>query len=381
MALENYIPFLFILPLFLMLFGTLFIANKFVKIDITTVKYPEIDGLRGYLAFSVFLHHSYIWSHFLKSDSWEDPNSHLFNHFGQTSVVLFFIITAFLFMTKLIETKNHYFDWKKYIVSRFFRMFPLYLTSILVVFFIVGFYTNFTVKTSLFEVSKNALSWLFFTINGTTDINNFDKTFIINAGVTWTLPYEWMFYFLLPFIALFLKIKVSKKIMLFFGIGFLSFAVINQASIRHFLPFIGGIVVSLFIKRNNLKIDFTKNSFTFLAITLLIISVVFFESGRKPVPVLISSIVFLFIASGNSFFGLFSNTLSRKFGQITYSLYLIHGIILFVIFYGIIGLENAIKLTQIEYWTIITFSVFPIIVTSQITYLYIEKPFMNIFKK
>lgn len=381
MALENYIPFLFILPLFLMLFGTLFIANKFLKINITTVKYPEIDGLRGYLAFSVFLHHSYIWSQFIKSDSWEDPNSHLFNHFGQTSVVLFFIITAFLFMTKLIETKNHYFDWKKYIVSRFFRMFPLYLTSILVVFFIVGFYTNFTVKTSLFEVSKNALSWLFFTINGTTDINNFDKTFIINAGVTWTLPYEWMFYFLLPFIALFLKIKVSKKIMLFFGIGFLSFAIINQASIRHFLPFIGGIVVSLFIKRNNLKIDFTKNSFTFLAITLLIIGIIFFESGRKPVPVLISSIVFLFIASGNSFFGLFSNTLSRKFGQITYSLYLIHGIILFVIFYGIIGLENAKKLTQIEYWTIITFSVFPIIVTSQITYLYIEKPFMNIFKK
>lgn len=381
MALENFIPFLFILPLFLMLFGTLFIANKFVKIDITEVKYPEIDGLRGYLAFFVFLHHSYIWSHFLKSDSWEDPNSHLFNHFGQTSVVLFFIITAFLFITKLIETKNYYFDWKKYIVSRFFRMFPLYFTSILVVFFIVGFYTNFTVKTSLVEVSKSALSWLFFTINGTTDINNFDKTFIINAGVTWTLPYEWMFYFSLPFIALFLKIKVSKKVMLFFGIGFLSFAVINQASIRHFLPFIGGIVVSLFIKRNNLKIDFTKNSFTFLAITLLIIGVVFFESGRKPVPVLISSMVFLFIARGNSFFGLFSNTLSRKFGQITYSLYLIHGIILFVIFYGIIGLENAKKLTQIEYWTIITFSVFPIIVTSQITYLYIEKPFMNIFKK
>ena len=123
MALENFIPFLFILPLFLMLFGTLFIANKFVKIDITEVKYPEIDGLRGYLAFFVFLHHSYIWSHFLKSDSWEDPNSHLFNHFGQTSVVLFFIITAFLFITKLIETKNYYFDWKKYNVSRFFRIF------------------------------------------------------------------------------------------------------------------------------------------------------------------------------------------------------------------------------------------------------------------
>ena len=109
--------------------------------------------------------------------------------------------------------------------------------------------------------------------------------------------------------------------------------------------------------------------------------IVFFESGRKPIPVLISSILFLSIAKGNSFFGLFSNSLSRKFGQISYSLYLIHGIVLFLIFYGIIGIEYAKKLTQFQFWSIITLSIIPIVFISQITYLYIEKPFMNILKK
>lgn len=381
MALEITIPLLFIVPIFLVLFTTLIFINKLIKLEVVKVKYPEIDGLRGYLAFFVFLHHSYIWYYYLKSNSWEDPNSNLFNHFGQTSVVLFFIITAFLFMSKLFETKNYSFNWNKYILSRFLRMFPMYITSVLVVFIMVAFFTQFTIKATLLEMVNSILSWLLFSINGAMDLNNFNKTFLMNAGVTWTLPYEWMFYFLLPFIALILKIKVPYKTLLFFGIGFLLFAIINEASVRHFLPFLGGILVSLFIKKSTLKIDFTKNSFSVLCIVLLAFAVIFFPSGRKAIPVFLSSIVFLFIANGNSFFGLFSNTLSRKFGQITYSLYLIHGIILFLVFYGVIGFENSKKLTMIEFWSIITITIVPLITISQITYLYIEKPYMNILKK
>ncbi|CAM4120698.1 acyltransferase [Flavobacterium antarcticum] len=381
MSLETNLPFLFIIPLLLVLFATVFVTNKVIKLEISSVKYPEIDGVRGYLAFFVFLHHSYIWNYFLKTNIWQEPDSNLFNHFGQTSVVFFFIITAFLFVTKLMETRNKPFDWNRYIISRFYRMFPMYILSVLAVFLMVAIFTKFILQSSFLELIKNSGSWLFFSINGTKDINNFEDTFLMNAGVTWTLPYEWMFYFLLPFVALLFKIKVPTKILLLFGLGFLVFAVINQASIRHFLPFLGGGLVVYYIQRNKLAIDFTKSKFTLLAIILLIIAVVFFHSGRKPIPVLISSLLFLFIAKGNSFFGLFSNTLSRKFGQITYSLYLIHGIVLFIIFYGIIGLENAKNLTQMEYWSIIALSIVPIIIISQLTYLYVEKPFMNILKK
>ena len=363
------------------LVGTVFFINKIAPIALYPIKYPEIDGIRGYLAFFVFLHHSYIWNYFLKTDSWIEPSSNLFNHFGQTSVVIFFIITAFLFTNKLLESKNKDYNWNKYLVSRFLRMFPMYITSILIVFTIVAFYSHFSLKTNIFELLKNILSWIFFTINGPSDINNFKNTYLINAGVSWTLPYEWMFYFLLPFIALLFKIKVSKKTLLVFGLGFLVFAIINKASLKHFLPFIGGILVSIYTQKNNQNLDYKKSYISVLLVFLLILMIVFFESGRKPIPVLISSILFLSIAKGNSFFGLFSNSLSRKFGQISYSLYLIHGIVLFLIFNGIIGIEYAKKLTQFQFWSIITLSIIPIVFISQITYLYIEKPFMNILKK
>jgi peptidoglycan/LPS O-acetylase OafA/YrhL len=378
---DNLVPYFFIIPLLLVLYITIFVTNKIIKIELSTVKYPEIDGLRGYLAFFVFLHHSYIWFYFLKTGNWEDPKSNLFNHFGQTSVVFFFIITAFLFMAKLFEVKNSSFYWKKYMISRFYRMFPMYIFSVLAVFLIVGFYSNFTIKTTFIDLIKSISSWLFFSINGTSDINNFNNTFLINAGVTWTLPYEWMFYFLLIYLALPLKIKVSKKIIILFTLGFLIFAVINEASIRHFIPFIGGVLTAIYIKKTPLKINFKDKKYSYIGIILLILVVMLFESGRKPIPVFISTLVILFISNGNSFFGLFSNSLSRKFGQITYSLYLIHGIILFVVFYVLLGIENSKKLMPIEFWSIIAISIIPLIIISQITFLCIEKPFMNILKK
>lgn len=86
------------------------------------------------------------------------------------------------------------------------------------------------------------------------------------------------------------------------------------------------------------------------------------------------------IASGNSFFGLLSNTFSRKFGQITYSIYLLHGTLLFVVFYFFIGFEKAKNLTDFEFWSIITLSVFPLIFISQLTFKYIERPLMELAK-
>lgn len=63
----------------------------------------SIDGLRGYLAFFVFLHHSLVWYFYIKTGSWNVLDSHFYNHLGQTSVVFFFMITGFLFYAKLLN--------------------------------------------------------------------------------------------------------------------------------------------------------------------------------------------------------------------------------------------------------------------------------------
>lgn len=371
-----YLPILLIL-----LFFSVFVTNKIIKLEITPVKYPEIDGIRGYLAFFVFLHHSCIWYVFLKTDKWEEPKSNLFNHFGQTSVTLFFIITAFLFITKIIETKTPDFDWNKYIKSRFFRMFPMYFISIAILFLIVLLESNFEQKDSILAILRSTISWVFFTIDGSKDINGVENTYIIDAGVSWTLPYEWMFYFLLPILALFYKLKVDLKTIFIFTATFLLIAKIYKPSLVGFFPFIGGIISAICIHKYNYREQFQKNIFSIIGVILLTASITFTHSGDKPMPILIATFVFILIASGNSFFGILSSAFSRKLGQITYSIYLIHGIILFVVFRYIIGFEQAIKLTEIEHWSIIILCVFPVVFISQLTFKYIELPFINFKKK
>lgn len=364
---------------FLALYLSITITNRLIKLSVTPVKYPEIDGLRGYLAFFVFLHHSYIWSHYLKTNKWEEPESNLFNQFGQTSVTLFFIITAFLFINKLIDKKNIDFDWKKYITARVFRMFPMYFFSVCLVLFIVAIESNFQLKEPLIDVVKNSLSWIIFALNGSININSLENTFQINSGVSWSLPYEWMFYFLLPILVILLKVKVNYKVVVSFTVVFLIILYINQSSLKKFIPFLGGIFSALLIKNincNNLK----ETKFTFIGLILVFISVFYFNSGRAVIPIIISTFLFIMIASGNSFFGILSTDFSRKFGQTTYSIYLIHGIVLFIIFRYILGYEEASKLSELGYWGIIAVSVFPVIFLSQITYKLIELPLMNINK-
>lgn len=378
----NFNIYAFLLPILVVMILSVILVNKLVKTDLSEIRYPEIDGLRGYLAFFVFLHHSYIWQVFLKTKNWEDPKSNLFNQFGETTVVFFFIITAFLFTTKLFNNKTGVIDWSDYLKSRFFRLFPMYFLSVIVIFFLVAYLTQFTARVPFIENLKSTLSWLFFNVSKkNSNLNGLEDTFILNSGITWTLPYEWTFYFLLPLIALWFKIKVNLKAVFGFTAAAAIIMIINKSSLRHFMPFVGGIIVAVLINSRKFEGVLKQKKYTVLAIFLLSLSVYFFNGGRKPIQIVISSIVFLIIATGNNFFGILSSAFSRKFGQITYSLYLLHGILLFIIFYFIIGFERAKLLTDTEFWLIIMASIFPLILICQLTFKYIELPLMSLSKK
>lgn len=74
-------------------------------------RFVAIDGLRGFLAFFVFLHHGSIWYGQLHEQRWVAPASPLYRHLGDSSVALFFMITAFLFTTKVIDSDRRPIDW------------------------------------------------------------------------------------------------------------------------------------------------------------------------------------------------------------------------------------------------------------------------------
>src|SRR4051794_29707847 len=68
-------------------------------------RYVSIDGLRGYLALAVLLHHACTWYFYARTGKWAPPPSNLYTHFGHSGVALFFMITGFLFFTKLLNSR------------------------------------------------------------------------------------------------------------------------------------------------------------------------------------------------------------------------------------------------------------------------------------
>ena len=131
-----------------MALATVFLVGLLIKQPASEGRYATIDGLRGYLAFFVFLHHGTIWYFYLRTGMWEAPPSNLYNQFGQSSVALFFMITGFLFWTKLLEAPHKPIDWGRLFVSRVLRLMPLYLCAMLLVLLTVAILSNGTLVDS-----------------------------------------------------------------------------------------------------------------------------------------------------------------------------------------------------------------------------------------
>jgi hypothetical protein len=62
-----------------------------------------LDGLRGILCFAVMCHHAAYTYGALGTDTWPHPPSPTFTLLGESSVSLFFCITAFLFWSRAVK--------------------------------------------------------------------------------------------------------------------------------------------------------------------------------------------------------------------------------------------------------------------------------------
>jgi peptidoglycan/LPS O-acetylase OafA/YrhL len=349
-----------------------------VKINLKPVKYTSIDGLRGYLSFFVFLHHASIYYFFLTSRNWASPPSKLFNHFGQTSVSLFFMVTGLLFFSKLIDARIKKADWLYFFVSRFLRLYPLYLVVICVMIFIAFFMTNFTLVEPPAKILMEIKHWLLFIIFDSPDINVYPDTNGIMANVAWSLKYEWIFYFSLPLLGvLFFKQRPTVLTIILFSM--LAFCICYFTPIKdfYFYPFIAGLVAAVLAK-NDVFLKVSQHFVSsFIIIIALFLTVYFFETAYLLMPLLLTSLAFILIAGGNTVFGLLSLTVSRQLGQLAYSIYLWHTTLLFILYMVIIGLDNVAKYGPEKYWLLSIGVGVVLICLSFITYYFVELPGIN----
>lgn len=367
---------IFAIIIFIIAFFTAYLVRLKYKMNYLKSRNESIDGMRGFLAVAVFIHHAFIWHQFLQSDSWEPPSSNLYAQLGQTSVSLFFMITSFLFISKLLKDREKGFNWRSFFLSRVFRIVPMYLFSILLITISVMIISDWQINTKFSSFLGSIFHWIIFTIDERPDINNVENMILINAGVEWSLPFEWLFYFSLPLVSIFLlKVKPKGSFIALSLLSIIAFYFAHGAKYYSIYPFIGGAVAPLLIRYKVFNIKF-DNFIVSIVILLCLFSIFYFKNGLTLRTILIT-IVFTCIAMGSTVFGLLRNSTLKLLGEISYSTYLLHGLVLFTIFNFGIGLENLKRWTPTEY-SLVVFLITPlVIIVSVLGFKYIEEPFMN----
>jgi peptidoglycan/LPS O-acetylase OafA/YrhL len=366
---------LFALVIFLLAFLTCFFLNQLLKPGLKPPqsRYETIDGLRGLLGIGVFIHHASIWQQFLQTGVWTLTPSNLFNHFGQTSVALFFMISAFLFTKKLLQAGKGPFDWAHFFVSRFFRLVPMYYFSLAIIILFVLIISDWQINAGFSEFLVSVIRLGLFEIPGETVLNGQSLANVINAKITWTLRFEWLFYFSLPLLGLLILKFRPPVFYLFASLAFL--LIFNKyhdlLQYHDYLSFAGGILTAFLTRHFSISSQ-RNQALAGIIILICLLAIPQFKTADDVFCKALIFLVFLLIAAGASLFKLFQNPTLKFLGDICYSTYLLHGILLFAVFYFGFGLESAKVLSPAAISWIICLLTPVIVMISYLGFRFIE---------
>jgi peptidoglycan/LPS O-acetylase OafA/YrhL len=370
-SLWNPLPWLLVIALCIAIADAVARRSAFYQTRLaeeSTGRYGAIDGLRGYLALAVFGTHA-LHMYFLHArGSWVSDEASFVGSASEAGVSLFFMITAFLFWRRVLES-GAAFNVTGFLAGRVRRLVPMYLVSVMLVVVVAVATNGFSESGGPMKFAKDLRPWLSFGFLTTGDLNGIRDGRAMNA-VYWTLAYEWMFYLTLPLFALARRGWAAVGLVLV--VGFFG----KQSPIV--LNFLFGALAATAVHHGLLKGRLASPALTLVPIALLgVATSPLFETVYGVLPELLLFVFFLFVVDGNTLFGLLKTRASRFLGQVSYSLYLVHCIALYVIVGLAAGHVPLQELDAAQYWTIAAAAAAVTIAISAFTYRYIEYPFIR----
>jgi peptidoglycan/LPS O-acetylase OafA/YrhL len=344
-----------------------------------------IDGLRGYLALGVYLTHFLVTYNYKLTGEWARPQSRFFGNCGDVAVSLFFMITGFLFLNRLLENRDQgrAMNWGRFYTTRIFRLIPLYAFCVAVIFVIVFAAGGAELRETPVVLVKRALQWMLLM---TPNINGFPRTSLIIAGVTWTLRYEWVFYLTLPLIAWMLRGR--GKILLLLSAALTVYFYVLPATIPYislftpyFILFWAGGLTAYAYRFENLRGLAREPATSGVAIAALLAVLFGFDNALGTLPILLMTVFFVSVALGNSLGGLLNLRTSILLGNISYSIYLLHGIVLYLVFsiFAPNAMQSATHIVALWLWMPLVGSA--VVALSWLTHRYVEQPGITLGKK
>lgn len=349
-------------------------ANFFNHIDFNSSRILSIDGARGIAASLVVMNHMVfiLMNSGIVSDKYfSEIDYYVFTRSGGIGVQIFFCITAFLFTDRIIKKDNNI-DWKIFFHSRIKRLAPLYIFMIALSVIIAISFATVPFSWTIGNIYSIVSMFSFGFLGGDVHILGFKMEAL--TAVIWTLPYEWKFYVFLPVAS---AILYSKKIIIpaisfLFLIAFID-SYINSAL---WIYFISGSLIALIY--NNIKtFDSTLSGFisSFVVTSIIVYLMNTDMAAYGQLRFLIITILFAIIV-------IFPPTIFRikplvYLGEISYSSYLMHLPILFVLFRLINKIHSLENISFNVFVIISTASVAACTIFSCLTFKHIEYRFIK----
>lgn len=319
---------------------------------------PLLASIRGFAAFFVALFHARL----VLFPQWKEDiaNISLFLENGYLWVDIFFILSGFVMMYAYRDSFQQgctMAKWRHFMWLRFSRIYPLFFTTLLLLLgwesvkylYGIGFYGGellnswglagipafqgpFNTSDTLFanllllqSLTSQALSWNF-------------------PG--WSLSVEWLCYMMFPIILALLSFNAKRSSWLPILVFFLLYGLISTtgtidltsgipAFLRGLCGFSLGAWMCLIRLPHNIKRFFSND---FILFTLVISLGLLLHHKLEIVQILGVYLLFSLLVfcganhtqSGSLFMRLFDNKLTRYLGDISYSVYLWHSVLLLV---------------------------------------------------
>jgi len=364
-------------------------------------RFTKLDGLRGLLSLVVALNHSFmvvvipafasVWQqnpfifHGLQS---KIQQLFMFIGNGGAAVTLFFLLSGFVLGESFSRTKMSFTGIVGFLVKRIIRLYPVYLFIV----FLTAIYMKLGFDYQTFPYSSSWFNWW---MNFQMTLKElFLNIFFIHAyigGVTWTLRVVLIASIIFPLLYL-----INKKstwwidILISILLVYLSFTLLNIAGfrdLRYLYMFYFGLVIpkfkGLFSRSPNWLVSL---GLPFAVITLLGYRYLTNEYQGGLVEATISFIIIGLTAYGNkvSILNFLDGKTLQFLGKISYSLYLIHFSILYIL--ARLMFQNLPDLPYNDQYLLIHICLFVIstfiaIAVSYAVFKYIELPAKTIANK
>ncbi|MFE3894650.1 MULTISPECIES: acyltransferase family protein [unclassified Priestia] len=330
-----------------------------------------LDATRGIGAVMVMVLH--LWERHSAQMSTSDSTINLIINFlirgvydfGKIGVVLFFAVSGFVIPYSLLRYKNK--NITRFIISRFFRLYPLYWVSIILAIIFID--DSFSVKQLIANITM---------FQGFLFIDNI-------LGAYWTLQIELAFYILCVFLFMFKFLQKDYMVILnIYGWTVLALALgvvryITGIEMPVALPL--GLAVMFFglafrkykFKEGNIS---TKTIYiTLLSFLLLMVPISFYSYSDSWYKYVVTYTIALLS------FILLSKSSNKKYiilsflGKISYSVYLLHPIFALAVYDQLIETGFA---KVVGSYSIILLSIICALIAATISYYAIEKPMVNL---